>query len=155
MASFPWSPRISKRDAIIALDEWAGAHPSQVHPIDSFMADFRLSEEGEIELTQLSEATGEIVWGTCYPALRDLLASDAVTDMAGELKPGGKERVRTAVEYERTRLWEDQPVGEPATERGRQIAKHMGTSAVVADYYVDLAANRILESDAGEDGKPN
>jgi hypothetical protein len=145
----------SKRDAIIALDEWAGAHPSQVHPIDSFMADFRLNDEGEIELTQLSEATGEVVWGTCYPALRDLLASDAVTDMAGELKPGGKKRVRKAVEYERTRLWENQPVDEPATERGRQIAKHMGTSAVVADYYVELAAKRILESDNGEDGKPN
>jgi hypothetical protein len=27
----------------------AGAHPSQVYPIDSFMADFRLSDEGEIE----------------------------------------------------------------------------------------------------------
>jgi hypothetical protein len=145
----------SKRDAIIALDEWAGAHPSQVHPIDSFMADFRLSDEGEIELTQLSEQTGEVIWDICYPALRDLLASDAVTDMEGEFPPDGKKSVRKAVEYERTRLWENQPVDEPATERGRQIARHMGTSAVVADHYVELAAKRILESDDGEDGKPN
>jgi hypothetical protein len=145
----------SKRDVIIALDEWAGAHPSQVHPIDRFMADFCLGDEGEIELTQFGEETREAVWDTCYPALRDLLASEAVTDMAGEFKPGGKERVRQAVEHERTRLWENQPVDEPATERGRQIAKHMGTSAVVADHYVELAAKRILESDDGEDGKPN
>jgi hypothetical protein len=31
---------------------------------------------------------------------------------------GGKDRVRKAVEYERTRLWENQPVDEPATELG-------------------------------------
>ena len=75
--------------------------------------------------------------------------------MAGEFKPGGKKRVRKAVEHERTRLWENQPVDEPATERGRQLAGHMETSAVVADHYVELAAKRILESDDGEDGKPN
>jgi hypothetical protein len=66
-----------------------------------------------------------------------------------------KKRVRNAVEHERTRLMENRPADEPATERGKQIARHMGTSAVVADYYVELAAKRILESDNGEDGKPN
>jgi hypothetical protein len=145
----------SKRDAIIALDEWAGAHPSQVHPIDSFMADFRLSDEGEIEFTQFGEETREVVWNTCYPALRELLDNNKVTDMSGEVKPAAKKRVRKAVEYERTRLWENQPADEPATERGKQIARHMGTSAVVADYYVQLAAKRILESDDGDAGKPN
>jgi hypothetical protein len=145
----------SKRDAIIALDEWAGAHPGQVHPIDSFMADFRLSDEGEIEFTQFGEETREVVWNTCYPTLRELLDNNKVTDMSGEVRPAAKKRVRKAVEHERTRLWENQPADEPSTERGKQIARHMGTSAVVADYYVELAAKRILESDDGEDGKPN
>jgi hypothetical protein len=145
----------SKRDAIIALDEWAGAHPSHVHPIDSFMADFRLSDEGEIEFTQFGEETREVVWNTCYPKLRELLDNDKVTDISGEVRPGAKKRVRKAIEHERTRLWENQPVDEPATERGKQIARYMGTSAVVADYYVDLAAKRILESDDGDGGKPN
>jgi hypothetical protein len=31
----------------------------------------------------------------------------------------------------------------------------MGTTGPVADHYVELAAKRILESDTGEDGKPN
>jgi hypothetical protein len=145
----------SKRDAIIALDEWAGAHTSQLHPIDGFMADFRLNDAGEIEFAQFGEETREVVWNTCYPTLRELLDNDKVTDMSGEVKPAAKKRVRKAVEHERTRLWEDQPADEPATERGKQIARHMGTSAVVADYYVDLAARRILQSDDGEDGKPN
>src|SRR5437763_1921748 len=29
----------SRRDAIIALDEWGAAHPSYLHPVNSFMAD--------------------------------------------------------------------------------------------------------------------
>ena len=145
----------SKRDAIIALDEWAGAHPSQLHPIDRFMADFRLSDDGEIDLTQLSGETHEVVWDTCYSALRDLLASDEATDIEGGDKSGVRERVRKAVERERTRLWDDQPVDEPATEIGRRIAEQMGTSAVVADYYVQGVAKQILEFDDDEDRKPN
>ena len=145
----------SKRDAIIALDEWAGAHPSQLHPIDRFMADFRLSDDGEIDLTQLSGETHEVVWDTCYSALRDLLASDEATDIEGGDKSGVRERVRKAVERERTRLWDNQPVDEPATEIGRRIAEQMGTSAVVADYYVQGVAKQILEFDDDEDRKPN
>ena len=145
----------SKRDAIIALDEWAGAHPSQVHPIDNFMADFRLSDEGEIDLIQLSCETHEVVWNTCYPALRDLLDSDEVIDFEANDESAVRERVRKAVEHERTRLWDNQLVAEPATEMGRRIARHMRTSAVVADYYVEEAAKQILEFDEDEDRKPN
>jgi hypothetical protein len=145
----------SKRDAIIALDEWAGAHPSQLHPIDRFMADFRLSDDGEIDLTQLSGETHEVVWDTCYPALRDLLASDEAIDIEDSHKSCVRERVRKAVEHERTRLWDNQPVDEPTTEMGRRIAKHMGTSAVVADYYVEEMARQVLEFDDDEDRKPN
>jgi hypothetical protein len=145
----------SKRDAIIALDEWAGAHPSQLHPIDRFMADFRLRDDGEINLTNLSGETHEVVWDTCYPALRDLMASDKAIDIEDSDKSGVRECVRKAVEHERTRLWDNQPVDEPATEIGRRIAGHMGTSAVVADYYVQGVAKQILEFDDGEDRKPN
>jgi hypothetical protein len=145
----------SKRDAIIALDEWAGAHPSQLHSIDRFMADFRLSDDGEIEVTQFGDETHDSIWDACYPALRDLLGSDEVIGPEGSDKSGGSERVRNAVEHERTRLWEGQPVDEPATELGRRIAKNMGTSAVVADHYVEAVAKQILEFDDGEDRKPN
>ena len=119
------------------------------------MADFRLSDEGEIDLTQLSCETHAVVWDTCYPALRDLLASDEVIDLEASDKSGVRERVRNAVEHERTRLWDNQPVDDPATEMGRRIAKQMGTSAVVADYYVEEGAKQILEFDDDEDRKPN
>jgi hypothetical protein len=145
----------SKRDAIIALDEWAGAHPSQLRPIGRFMADFRLSDDGEIELTQFGHETHEVIWDACYPALRDLLASDDVIDSERSERSGDRERVRKAVKHERTRLWEGQPVDEAATELGRRIKRNMGTSAVVADHYVEAAAKQILEFDDGEERKPN
>jgi hypothetical protein len=145
----------SKREAIIALDEWAGAHPSQVQPLDGFKADFRLTDEGEIILREFGEEAGNVIWDTCYTELRDLLSSDEVTDTEGNVKPGGRERIAKAVEQERTRLWKDQPKDTPRTELGKRIAQQMGTSAVVADHYVEKNAKRILESDEGEDGKPN
>src|SRR5262249_9192965 len=57
----------SKREAILELDEWAGAHPSQVYPLNSFKADFRLTDEGEIVLNEFGEETRNFIWETCYP----------------------------------------------------------------------------------------
>ena len=135
----------TRKAAIIALDEWAGAHVSQLSPMEFFMADFRLTDEGEIELNEFSEATREAILDVCYPELRDVLAEDGLT----------AERVAAAVARERTRLWHDQPEDEPTTELGKRIALEMGTSAVVADHYAEEIVSRILESDAGENGKPN
>jgi hypothetical protein len=83
------------------------------------------------------------------------LDSDEVIDFEARDESGVRERVRKAVEHERLRLWENQPVAEPATEMGRRIARHMRTSTVVADYYVEEATKQILEFDEDEDRKPN
>jgi hypothetical protein len=40
----------TRRDALIQLDEWAGAHPSFLFALDTCMVDFRLNDLGEIEL---------------------------------------------------------------------------------------------------------
>ena len=145
----------TRRQAILELDEWAGAHPSQIYPIDSFKADFGLSDEGEIVLHEFGEETQNFLWETCYPGLSEVLSSEEVTDDDGNLKAGGRERVAEAVEHERKRLWDNQPTDTPKTALGKRIAEQMGTSATVADYYVEETAKRILESDEGEDGKPN
>lgn len=145
----------SKRDAIVALDEWAGAHPRQVGLMDRFMADFKLTDEGEIILNQFGEATREEIWDTCYPTLRDSLSSSEVIDDGGNIKPGATEVVRRAVEHERKRLWENQPEDEPKTELGKRLAKTMGTSAVVADHYVEEIGRELLEHDDDEQRKPN
>jgi hypothetical protein len=145
----------TKREAIIVLDEWAGAHPSQLSVLDRFMADFTLVDDGEIVLNRFSDATDELIWDRCYPALRDLLGSDDVTDPEGMMKPGAAELVRRAVEHERSRLWDSQPKDEPRTEIGKRVAEQMGTSAVVADHYVEEFGKQILEHDDDETRKPN
>jgi hypothetical protein len=114
-----------------------------------------VTDEGEIVLNEFSEETSDAIWDLCYAPLRDVLHSEGVTDLSGNFKPGGRERVLQAVEHERSRLWENQPNDEPATELGKRLARQLGTSAVVADHYVEETAKRILESNEGEDSKPN
>ena len=145
---------ITKREAIINLDEWGAAHPEFVYPLDDdFMCDFRLNEAGEIELIQFGEATTDAIWERCYPHLQKVL--DEATDDNGELLPEGEERIKAAVEHERKRLWENQPVDEAKTELGKEIGKQMGASGIVADDYVKQMGKTILKSKLGEKGKPN
>ena len=119
------------------------------------MADFCLNEQGEIVLSQFGEIPGTQSGRPATQSSEIFWRSQEVTDDAGCSIEGAEERVRKAVEYENTRLWEDQPKDEPKTELGKKIAGRMGTSAVVANHYVELAAERILKSADGEDGKPN
>jgi hypothetical protein len=147
----------SKRDAIIQLDEWAGAHVSWLAPLDTFMADFTLNDLGQIELGEFGEETEEFIRDHCYPELEAVLSRDDVmpTD-GGDYSTEGKEKIRQAVEFEKVRLWRDQPQGPAAkTELGKELQARMGTTGIVADHYVKMRAKRLLKSKLGEDGKPN
>jgi hypothetical protein len=146
----------SKRDALVQLDEWAGAEPEWLVPLETFMADFRLEDDGDIEFNEFGEETNQFIREYCYPELEAVLASGAVRSDPGQYSPVEKEVIKKAVEREKTRLWKSLPEGASAkTELGQRIQKSMGTTGAVADHYVKLAAKRILESDTGEDGKPN
>ena len=65
----------TRREALVELDEWDAAHPSQLFPLESCMVDFKLNDQGEIELKQFGEDTEKFIWETCYPELHSLLAS--------------------------------------------------------------------------------
>lgn len=146
----------SKRGAIIDLDKWAGAHPSWLIPLETFMADFSLDDSGQIELNSFGEETGDFIRTHCYPELDAVLNSPALTSAGEEFSAAQKKIIRDAVERERTRLWHLQPKGRDAkTEFGKDLQKSMGTTAVVADHYVELAGKQILKSKAGEGKKPN
>lgn len=146
----------SRREAIIELDEWAGAEPAWLAPMDECMIDFRLNDHAEIELLEFGEETTDFIWERCYPALRPVLPDDAAGPGVGEDKASAAEIIKTAVEHERKRLWTAQRDGIPAkTELGRELEKGLGTVGVVADHYVEIAANEILRSKAGEKGKPS
>jgi hypothetical protein len=146
----------SKRDALIQLDEWAGGQAEWLVPLETFMADFRLDDSGEIDFKGFGEETADFIWNHCYPELRAVLTSSAIQSDPGEYSPAKKYVIKTALEHERTRLWDNQPEGSAAkTELGKRLQKTMGTTGPIADHYVEVAGKRILESQAGEDGKPN
>ena len=147
----------SRREAIIELDEWAGAEPAWLVPMDECMIDFRLNDQAEIDLVEFGEETTDFIWEHCYPALRALLSSDdPVGSGVGEPKAGAGETIKAAVEHERKRLWTAPSNGSPArTELGQELERRLGTVGVVADHYVEIAANEILHTKAGEKGKPS
>ena len=148
----------TRREAMIELDEWAGADPAWLIPIGTWMVDFRLNDQGEIELAEFGEETADFVWDCCYPELEAVLSSVDITPDGRDrcnLRAAGK--IKKAVEHERKRLWNDQhDNGAPAkTALGRKLQKRLRTVGAVADHYVELAAGEILRGGAGEKSKPN
>lgn len=130
----------SKRDALVQLDEWAGGEPEWLMPLETFMADFRLDDDGTIELNEFGEETNGFIREHCYPELEAVLASNSIELDPGQYSPVSKALVKAAVDRERTRLWKNLPAGTPAgTELGKRIQKTMGTTGAVADHYVKLA----------------
>jgi hypothetical protein len=145
----------TRREALVQLDEWDAAHPSQLFPLESCMVDFRLNDLGEIELKQFGEETEDFIWESCYPELY-AHASEVVPRDGGKDTAEVKESIRQAVQHERTRLWKNQPESLPAkTEIGRTLQKLLRSAGPVADYYVEETATRILKSRDDKGRKPN
>jgi len=146
-----------RKDAVVQLDEWAGAEPTWLVPLDTCMVDFRLNDRGEIELVEFGEETGEFIWGKCYPELDQVLSSeDVLKHLGGKGNREAANKIRRAVQHERKRLRHAQKEGTAAkTALGRELQKRLGTVGPVADHYVEVAANEILRTKGGEKGKPN
>jgi hypothetical protein len=146
-----------RRDAVVQLDEWAGAEPAWLVPMETCMVDFRLNDRGEIELAEFGEETAEFIWEKCYPELDQVLSSEVgLKHTGGQRSREAASKIRRAVEHERKRLWHAQKKGRPAkTALGRELQKRLGTVGPVADRYVEIAASEILRSTKGEKGKPN
>jgi hypothetical protein len=147
----------TRKDAVVQLDEWAGAEPAWLAPMETCMVDFRLNDRGAIELAEFGEETGEFIWAMCYPALSAVLSGDDVSEhLGGKRNRKAANRLRRAVEHERKRLWNVQ--GAPTTAKtalGRNLQECLGSVGPVADRYVEAVANEILLTKSGEKGKPN
>jgi hypothetical protein len=146
----------NRKDAVVQLDEWAGAEPAWLVPVGTCMADFRLKDHGEIELAEFGEETAEFIWEKCYPELDQVLSSeDVLKHLSGKRSRTAANKIQRAVEHERKRLWNSQGERTPAkTALGRELQKRLGTVGPVADRYVEIAANEILRTKGGN-GKPN
>ena len=59
----------TKSDAIELLDEWGNAEQASLTRMADCMFDFRLRDDGEIELANVGESTQESIMENCYPEL--------------------------------------------------------------------------------------
>jgi hypothetical protein len=144
----------TKGDAIEMLDEWGNAEHAILLRMTDCMFDFRLRDDGQIELVDIGESTHDCILETCYPDLNEAFAT-AEWDEAGlGYSKRGRQQIREAVELERTRLAET-PVKEAETELGREIQKQTGAASIVVNRIVTEAAKRRLKSKEGEGRKPN
>ena len=141
----------TKADAIVMLDEWGNAEQATITRMPDCMFDFRLNDDGRVELADIGEATEELIMETCYPVLQRALQSE---DTENSLNY--QERVREAVEKERHRSWDNQPAPNPAeTQIGRDIQKQLGAAGVVVNRVMRQVVNKRLQSKEGEGKKPN
>jgi hypothetical protein len=145
----------TRREALVELDEWDAAHPCQLFPLESCMVDFKLNEQGEIELKQFGEDTEDLIWEISYPKLHARLLSVMSMD-GGEHSAKARRSIRKAVQHERERLWRNQPAHPQAeTAIGKTLKKQLRTTGSVADHYVQEMAHRLLNSMGDKSEKPN
>jgi len=154
----PSPVRISKNkgDAIEMLDEWGNAEQAILSPLTDCMFDFRLRDDGQIELVDIGESTRDRIFEICYPNLNKAFATAEWDNDGLGYSETGHQQIREAVELERTRLAGSQRQPKEAeTGVGREIQKQTGAASVVVNRIVQEAAKRRLKSREGEGRKPN
>jgi hypothetical protein len=146
----------TKEDAIVLLDEWGNAEQASLKRMPDCMFDFRLGDDGEIELADIGEAAYDFIMGTCYPELERALSAAESDENGVGFSSEGQKQIRDAVERERTRLWESQPPAKEAgTKLGLDIQRQTGAPSVLVDRIVRRVAAKRLRSHEGEGKKPN
>jgi hypothetical protein len=150
---------LTKRGAILRLDEFGAAEPEMLHPVEHCMLDPELTTLGGLKLRDIGEQTRDVVFSTCYPALDAFVSSNAAladSDASKEDRQAAQAALRSAVLKEKRRLLGARATkGRAKTELGRNLQQSVNVSSVVADHYADVAADRILEALDTRDKKPN
>jgi len=136
----------NKNDAISELDEFDNADHAQIYQLNDFLVDFRLGDEGDLELNQFGEGTYDQIMRKAFPELEKTILSDQL-DSLKERSKEHKAAIRSAVELERKRLWgKKRKVKQAKTELGKRLQKELGAAAVVVDRAVERRAKEILKN---------
>ena len=72
----------TKEDAMVMLDEWADAEGAEISQIRDFMVDFRLNDEGELELKEFGESCRDSILEKAYPRLLEAISTAPVPPVA-------------------------------------------------------------------------
>jgi hypothetical protein len=94
----------TRDEGIELLDEWGNAEQAFLTRIADCMFDFRLGDDGRIELASTGESTEEGIMKACYSDLSEALATAEWDDGGNDYSEAGRKQVREAVELECTRL---------------------------------------------------
>ena len=137
----------NKEHAIEMLDEVANAEGLPLYAITDFMAHFRLTDDGAVELEGFGEVFGDHVRERVHPILGklDISPSDAA--------PENKARITTAVELERGRV-KAGPAPKPDTELGKRVQAEMDLPTSVINRHINALASEVLRKSKPK-GKPN
>jgi hypothetical protein len=137
----------NEEHAIEMLDEVANAEGLPLYAITDFMAHFRLTDEGIVELEGFGEAFGDHVRERVHPVLGEL---DVSPDDAA---PEDKARIKTAVELERGRL-KAGPAPQPDTELGKRVKTQTDLPTSFINRHVHALASEVLRKTKPK-GKPS
>jgi hypothetical protein len=125
----------NKDDAIVALDEFDNADHAYISQLrEQFLVDFRLNDDGNLELNEFGESTLNEIMEEAFPELEKTQSEDPAV-------------IRQAVELERTRLWgKKKKTKQAKTEIGQRLQKELGAAAVVADRAIEREAKEVLKN---------
>ena len=137
----------NKEHAVEMLDEVANAEGLPLYAITDFMAHFRLTDEGIVELEEFGERFGDHVSERVHPVLRQLDISPY------DAAPEDRARINAAVRLERD-LVKAAKVPEPDTELGKRIKAQTGAATSIINRHIHTAARQLLRK-AKLIGKPN
>lgn len=136
----------SKKDACFLLDEFGDAELQDVHLVKDFMVSFRLSDDGEVELSEIGEDTEDLFQDKIYPVL-DRVKMEVCAGR-DEATAEGKRRIREAVQEERTRLAGTMKRHLSKDPAGRTLQEQLMMSSAVADRHVEIARAKRKPPDA-------
>lgn len=133
----------TKEDAIIKLDDWDDAEGAEISQIRNFMVDFRLNDEGELELNEFVQSCRDSILEKAYPRLLSVMRAAPMTPVGAPTEEGTA-MIRSAVKEERTRPPKPARLPQPATEAAKTLQKKMGASAAYANRAVEEMASNVL-----------
>jgi hypothetical protein len=136
----------SKKDACFLLDEFGDAELQDVHLVKDFMVSFRLSDDGEVELSEIGEDTDDLFHDKIYPVLDQVKME--VCAGRDEVTAEGKRRIREAVQEERTRLAGSMKRRLSKDPVGRRLQEQLMMSSAVANGHVEIARAKRKLRDA-------
>ncbi len=126
------------------LDEWDDAEGAEISRILDFMVDFRLNDEGDLELAEFGESCRDTILKKAYPRLPDAIETAPVTPSGGTTAEG-KVMVRKAVQEEQTRPLKPTRLPSARNRGGQSTSEEDGCLRGIRESSVKEMASDFLD----------